>query len=303
MHRLSARTTWYVYEAGASFLGALAFTVTAVYYVTDVGMSPLQLVLVGTLMEVVDLRRSRCRRGSSRTPIRAASRSSIGTFVMGVAVIALRRSRRRVADPRRERTVGVRLHVHEWRVRRLARRRGGAERLAARVPPRSPGRARRARSRASARALRLRSSTSGSRSSSRARGDRARDGLRARDARDGLHTAPARGAGLVRTNGAHRRTGGAARQGAPALLAILGIAAFAGMWSEGFDRLWQAHFIRDVGLPSLGGLDPSSGSASSAPAPSSSSIAVAHPLGKRLEARRARRRWRPRSSGSTPRFS
>src|SRR6478735_1867078 len=52
MQRLSARATWYVYEAAASFLGVLAFTVTAVYYVTEVGMSPLQLVLVGTLMEV-----------------------------------------------------------------------------------------------------------------------------------------------------------------------------------------------------------------------------------------------------------
>ena len=52
MQRLSARATWYVYEAAASFLGVLAFTVTAVYYVTEVGMSPLQLVLVGTFMEV-----------------------------------------------------------------------------------------------------------------------------------------------------------------------------------------------------------------------------------------------------------
>ena len=42
----------------------------------------------------------------------------------------------------------------------------------------------------------------------------------------------------------------------PALLAILGIAAFAGTLSKGYDRLWQAHVIRDVGLPSLAGLDP-----------------------------------------------
>jgi DHA3 family tetracycline resistance protein-like MFS transporter len=40
------------------------------------------------------------------------------------------------------------------------------------------------------------------------------------------------------------------------LLLIVAIAFFAGMASEGIDRLWEAHLIRDVGLPSLAGLDP-----------------------------------------------
>jgi hypothetical protein len=40
------------------------------------------------------------------------------------------------------------------------------------------------------------------------------------------------------------------------LLAILGISVFSGAWSESYGRLWQALLIRDVGLPSLGGLDP-----------------------------------------------
>ena len=40
------------------------------------------------------------------------------------------------------------------------------------------------------------------------------------------------------------------------LLLIVAIAFFAGMASEGLDRLWEAHLIRDVGLPSLAGLDP-----------------------------------------------
>ncbi len=30
---------------------------------------------------------------------------------------------------------------------------------------------------------------------------------------------------------------------------------FAGASSEGFDRLFEAHFLRDIGLPALGGLD------------------------------------------------
>jgi len=40
------------------------------------------------------------------------------------------------------------------------------------------------------------------------------------------------------------------------LLLVLAIAFFAGMSSEAFDRLWEAHFIRDVGLPQLWSLDP-----------------------------------------------
>jgi MFS transporter, DHA3 family, tetracycline resistance protein len=40
------------------------------------------------------------------------------------------------------------------------------------------------------------------------------------------------------------------------LLLIVGITLFAGAASEGFDRLWEAHLIRDVGLPELWGMDP-----------------------------------------------
>lgn len=42
----------------------------------------------------------------------------------------------------------------------------------------------------------------------------------------------------------------------PVLLMLLAVSAFSGMSSEGFDRLWEAHLIMDVGLPRLGGLDP-----------------------------------------------
>jgi DHA3 family tetracycline resistance protein-like MFS transporter len=40
------------------------------------------------------------------------------------------------------------------------------------------------------------------------------------------------------------------------LLFIVGITFFFGAASEGLDRLWEAHLIRDVGLPELWGLDP-----------------------------------------------
>ncbi|MDH4176340.1 MAG: MFS transporter [Thermoleophilia bacterium] len=40
------------------------------------------------------------------------------------------------------------------------------------------------------------------------------------------------------------------------LLLMLAITFFAGMSTEALDRLWQAHFLRDIGLPRLGELDP-----------------------------------------------
>lgn len=42
----------------------------------------------------------------------------------------------------------------------------------------------------------------------------------------------------------------------PLLLLILAITFFAGASTESFDRLWQAHVLLDIGLPSLGSLDP-----------------------------------------------
>jgi DHA3 family tetracycline resistance protein-like MFS transporter len=52
MRRLGPETVWYAYEAVASFLWTLVFTVTAIYFVTELGMSPLELVVVGTVMEL-----------------------------------------------------------------------------------------------------------------------------------------------------------------------------------------------------------------------------------------------------------
>jgi MFS transporter, DHA3 family, tetracycline resistance protein len=41
----------------------------------------------------------------------------------------------------------------------------------------------------------------------------------------------------------------------PVLLLLIGIALVGGMSSEAFDRLKEAHFIRDIGLPAIGGFD------------------------------------------------
>lgn len=42
----------------------------------------------------------------------------------------------------------------------------------------------------------------------------------------------------------------------PLLLTFLGIAALGGIASEGFDRLWEAHFLTDLAFPAIGGLRP-----------------------------------------------
>jgi DHA3 family tetracycline resistance protein-like MFS transporter len=43
---------------------------------------------------------------------------------------------------------------------------------------------------------------------------------------------------------------------APVILLLVGVELFMGMSSEAFDRLKEAHFLRDVGLPAVGQLDP-----------------------------------------------
>ena len=59
-----------------------------------------------------------------------------------------------------------------------------------------------------------------------------------------------------RTLGETLRTGGRMVRDKPLLLTIILISAFYGMASEGFDRLWTAHFLEDLTLPSLGHLQP-----------------------------------------------
>jgi len=282
MHRLSARTTWYAYEAGASFLGMLAFTVTAVYYVTEVGMSPLQLVLVGTLMEI-SIFVFEVPTGIVADTYSRRLSIVIGTAVMGVAVILFGALGdvwpilaanalwgfgytftsgafdAWLADEiGQERLAGV--YLRGAQVGRVAALAGiGASVALAAVDLRLPIVAAGAGGIALALFFALTMRETGF-----APLPREERGSFAQMAHTG-----GQGARLVRAR--------------PALLAILGIAAFAGMWSEGYDRLWQAHFIRDIGLPSLGGLDPVVWFGIFGAGTILLSIAVAHPLGKRLE--------------------
>ncbi len=55
MKRLGAYPVYLIFSGGTSLFFALVFTVNLVYHVTTVGLNPLQLVLVGTLLEATAL--------------------------------------------------------------------------------------------------------------------------------------------------------------------------------------------------------------------------------------------------------
>ena len=63
-------------------------------------------------------------------------------------------------------------------------------------------------------------------------------------------------AGSLREMAATTRTGAGIVRRRPLALTILAVAAIFGGFSEGFDRLWQAHFLTVIGLPDFGTLQP-----------------------------------------------
>ena len=272
MRRLPADTVWYAYEAAASLLWAMVFTVTAYYFVTVVGMSPLELVLVGTVMELsVFLFEVPTGIVADATSRRLSI--VIGNVVMGVAFLVvgavpdvwpilvgyalwgLGWLADEVGDDRltgvylrgaqigRAFTIvgivaGVGLALVDVRLSIVV---GGIGTIAL------------------AAFYALAMPETGFRPAPR--GERSSFGHMAETGRNGLR--------LVRSR--------------PALLAILGVAAFAGMWSESYDRLREANLIEDVGLPPLGGLDPVIWFGVLGVVGTALSIVVAAPLGRRLE--------------------
>src|SRR5437867_13369334 len=52
MRRADPTRVWYLLKGGAALGDTLVWTLAPVYFVQTVGMSPLQLVLVGTFMEL-----------------------------------------------------------------------------------------------------------------------------------------------------------------------------------------------------------------------------------------------------------
>ncbi|HEX2044766.1 MAG TPA: MFS transporter, partial [Gaiellaceae bacterium] len=253
--RLEAQRAWLLYAGVDSFARWVGWTVAAVYFVREVGMSPLELVLVGTALEVAYFVFEVPTAVVADTYSRRAS-IVVGQVLMGAGFILTG------AFP----DVGVILAAAAltgfgWTFK------SGAEDawLADEVGPESLARAYQRGAQAS-RALALAGigggvavglvdlrlpliaggallaalgvvlalvmPETGFRPASRGQVGRAR--------------------ALLRTAG----DGGRLVRARPALLLMVGIAFFGGMWSEGFDRLWEAQFLLEVGVPGLAGLDP-----------------------------------------------
>lgn len=80
------------------------------------------------------------------------------------------------------------------------------------------------------------------------------------------------------------RQGGALIRRSPLLLLIVGIGFFLGASDEGFDRLWEAHFLVDVHVPGFAGLDQVVWFGILAAGATLLAILVARPLSARLAA-------------------
>jgi DHA3 family tetracycline resistance protein-like MFS transporter len=281
MRRLPAESIWYVYEAVATFGSSQAFTVTAVYFVTEVGMSPLELVLVGTMMELA-IFVFEVPTGIVADVYSRRLSIIIGTAVMGVGFLLVAATQLAgvvllayavwglgytftsgAMDAWLADEVGnerlARVYLRGAQIGRIAGLAGiGASVGVALVD------------------LRLAIALAGVLALAEA------GFYVVAMPETGFRPLPREQRGSFAQMAHTGREGGRLVRARPALLAILGVAAFAGMWSEGFDRLWEAHFL-EIGLPTLGGLDPIVWFGIFAAGTTLLAIAVAQPLGKRIE--------------------
>jgi DHA3 family tetracycline resistance protein-like MFS transporter len=83
LHKLKAETAYYLYVGGGSVAAGLAFTASGVYAVRVAGLDPLQLVLVGTVLEVA------CLLGEVPTGIVADLYSRRLSLLIGLALTGL----------------------------------------------------------------------------------------------------------------------------------------------------------------------------------------------------------------------
>jgi DHA3 family tetracycline resistance protein-like MFS transporter len=255
MRRLDASRTWLVYRGGESFAMAVGWTMAPIYFVQDVGMSPLQLVLAGTALEIGYFLFEVPTGVVADVYSRRAS-VIVAQFVMGAGFVITGL----VANVPVILLAAVLMGfgwtfksgaVDAWLADEIGPDRlSGAYQRGAQT-----GRAGSLLGIAAAVALAL----ADLRAPIVAGGlvlfvlgallvvAMPETGFR-RATRDDLST--------VRSMITTARRGGRLMRSRPILLFILGITFFGGLSSEGLDRLWEAHFLRDVGVPELAGLDP-----------------------------------------------
>ena len=254
VRRLDAYPAWLVYAGVWSFVGALSWTTAAVYFIRDVGMSPLELVLAGTALEVAYF----CFEVPTGVVADLYSRRLslvIGAAVSGVAMILTG------AVPEVPAVLGAAaLWGVGWTFRSGAEDAWladevGAERLGA-VYQRSAQLERVTGLLGIAAAvalalvdLRLPIIVAGL----VALGLAAFVAAAMPEQGFAGHPVPS-GTTHLAAAVATARAGLALTRSQRILLLVLAITFVMGMWAEGFDRLWEAHLLLDVGLPRLAGL-------------------------------------------------
>jgi MFS transporter, DHA3 family, tetracycline resistance protein len=254
MRRLGAERTWLLYQGAVSFSMALGWTLAPVFFVRELHMSPLALVLTGTALEigyfVFEVPTGIVADSYSRrlSVIIGVSVMGAGFVVTGLApsvaiVIAAAglmgfgwTFRSGAEDAWLADEVGVenigRSYQRGAQVARLAALGGiGVAVALALAGPRLPVIAGGLVLMALGAALAFLMPETGF--------ERARRGELS--ALRSLTATGVDGVRLIRAT--------------PVLVLIVGITFFQGASSEGLDRLWEAHFLKNVGVPSLLGLD------------------------------------------------
>ena len=255
MRRLGPHRVWLAYKGLDSFSLALGWTLAPVFFVTELGLSPLELVLAGTALEVAYflfevptgiVADTYSRRASMVVAMVVMGAGFVATGFAGGVVVVL---------------AAAALTGFGWTFKSGAEDAWLADEVGLENVSRSYQRGAQA---ARAGALAGICSAVGL----------ALVDLRAPVVAGGVAFVllgallallmpetgfrPARhdGVGAFRAMARTGAQGGRLLRGRPLLLLIVGIAFFAGMWGEGLDRLWEAHFLVDVGVPGFGDLDP-----------------------------------------------
>ncbi|MEA2511064.1 MAG: hypothetical protein QOJ59_551, partial [Thermomicrobiales bacterium] len=259
MFGLSANRVFLV-EAGASaFFRSLIYAVLAVYYVRNVGMNPLQLVLVGTTIEVT------CFLFQVPTGVIADLHSRrlsvvVGEILVGVGLLAEGLMPLFVAILIAEVVRGIGETCIDGALQAWIADEQGAEQLervflrAGQVaavgwiagPLVSVGLA----------TIDLRLPI--------VLGGTLMIGLglflRAAMPETGFAPAPRGERGSLRSAAASMvattREASVVVRGRPVLMILLAVTVVAGAFSEGYDRLWEAHFLTTISLPAVGNFDP-----------------------------------------------
>jgi DHA3 family tetracycline resistance protein-like MFS transporter len=254
MTRWRADRTWLVYRGAESFAMALGWTLAPVYFVQEVGMDPLQLVLAGTFMEVAYFLFEVPTGVVADTYSRRLS-VIVAQLVMGIAFVVTGL----FAD------VGIILAaaaltgfgwtfksgaIDAWLADEVGPERlAGAYQQGAQV-----GRVFALLGIGAAVGLALVELSlpvvAGGAVMLALGGF-----LAFAMPETGFRPASREELGAVRSMVSTARTGGRLMRARPILLIILGITFFGGMWSEAVDRLWEAHFLTNIGVPDFAGLN------------------------------------------------